>query len=398
MMHPHDLSYIADPYTTLQKLRKEQPVYLASDIGLWIVSRYEDVTRVLKDTQSFSNLLSTAPIAPLNPPTQKKLSQVPLCPVASSSDPPDHTRFRRAINRFFPHNDKHAKQYEPMIQQIVDELIQKNLNEKEIDLIKAFAWELPVLVIFALLGVPEKDFAKIKGWSDGLVDITWGYPSEEDQMRLASSMEAFTQYAHQLVEQKLDQPGDDFVSGLIKYRNGDDSVLTINEIAVTALSILTAGHETTANLIANSIYHSLQHHLWKQMTDDPAIIPQVVEETLRFDSPLIGWLKYTLQEATIGEVTIPAHQRVLVMLGSANRDEQQFADAEVFNIQRDAKHLSFGLGPHYCIGASLARLETKIALQTLTKHFPNLQLQSNFTPDYLPNMVVRAMKQLPVIL
>lgn len=400
MLHPTNTSYISNPYETFRQLRKDQPVFFSKDLDMWVISRYEDAKAVLTDSATFSNLLSVAPMFPVCEQAQKALSRQPMCPVVATSDPPEHTRFRKAVGKAFPNTLQQVKKYEPLIQQIVDELIQKNFTQNQVDVVRSFSWELPVSVILSILGVPRKDFDLIKKWSDGLVNMIWGHPNDQKQVQLAEGMANFIEYCHDLVQQKLSQPGDDFISSLIKYRNGDDSVLTLEEIGITAVNFLTAGHETTSNLISNAIYQLLRTDQWNQLSKNPEMVPQAIEEVLRFDSPIVGWLRYILKEATVGGKVIPAHQRVIVLIGSANRDELQFTDPEDFIIQRqDAEqHISFSAGRHYCIGSSLARLETEIALRNLLTRYPNMQLETHFVPSYLPNMAFRSLEKLPVVL
>jgi cytochrome P450 len=398
MLHPSNASYISNPYEMFRHLRLEKPVYFAEELGLWVISRYEDAQKVLKDASIFSNQLSVVPIAPVCEHAQKILSENPMCPVIATSDPPDHTRFRKAISQVFPNTPQQAKKYEPMIQKYVNDLLPKDYDANQIDMVKHFSWELPVNVILNILGIPEKDFGHIKKWADGLVNMIWGTPDEQTQVKLSKGMGEFIQYCHAQVAKRVKQPEDDFISDLIRYRNGDDQVLTLEEIAITAVNFLTAGHETTANLIANAVYQLLKNEQWHRISEQPELIPQAIEEVLRLDSPIVGWLRYTLKDVSISDVLIPAHSRVLVLLGSANHDEALFDNPEEFILMREnkEKHISFSVGRHFCIGAALARLEAEIALRHLSQYFPNMKLEPGFTPTYIPNMAFRAMETLPV--
>jgi cytochrome P450 len=400
MLQPLSPTYLTNPYETFERLRNEQPVFFDKELNMWIVTRYNEIQAVFKDSKTFSSSLNVSPIFSLCPHAGQVLSRLPGGNIVSL-DPPNHTRVRKAISSVFPMTVHKALVYEPMIRTLVKQLLDRMDGKNELDLVTEFTWELPVLVILELLGVPEEDVKQVKEWADGWLALAWGHAPEEEQVRAAYSMVHFYEYCRKLVDQRVEKPKDDLVSKLLVYRQDNDEVLTLNEIATLIFSLLIAGHETTSNLISNGVFQLLtKESAWEQLVNHPEKIPGAVEEILRYDSPVICWQRFTAKDGTIGGISIPKGQRILLLVGSANRDESHFTDAEEFQTEREDahEHLSFGKGRHFCLGASLARLEAKIAFEELTQHFPNLRLAESFQASFVPNVAFRILQSLPVVL
>jgi cytochrome P450 len=396
-LEPHVLQ---DPHPVFGQLRAEQPVFFDDELGMWVVSRFEDVHRALRDQQAFGNARTLTPVFPVSARAATLLAELTVDPVSVEADPPTHPRTRKAMVDTFATTPRGVLRYEPMVRKRVGQLVSAMLKGSQADLIRDFAWQLPILVVLDLLGVPESDFDRIKAWSDGQLALVWGRADEDEQVRLATGMLEFWQYCQQLTAERMSEPRDDLPSALVRYRNGDDDVLTEREIASIAFNLLVAGHETTANLLGNGVFQLLTTEgAWQRIAADPSIIPQAVEEMLRHDPPIISWLRVTNRDTTLGDVEIPAGQRVLLVVGSANRDETRFTQCPAeFDIDRsDAmRHISFGAGPHFCIGAALSRLEARLAFEALTERIPGLRLVDGFTPSYLPNIGFRGLRSLPV--
>jgi cytochrome P450 len=220
----------------------------------------------------------------------------------------------------------------------------------------------------------------------------WGRPNEAEQVRLAQGMAAFWCYAETLVVRRAEHPRDDFTSDLLLARAGDLAALSRTEVTQIVYELLFAGHETTTGLIGNALRQLLTHrHAWEEICRDPALIPNAVEEVLRFDSSVIAWRRRTTQAVQIGGVPVPAGANLLLLLGSANRDPAVFADPERFDIHRPnaREHLSLGQGAHYCLGAPLARLEARVVLEELSARLPGLRLAPGQTPRFQPNTTFR---------
>ncbi|HEU5107011.1 MAG TPA: cytochrome P450, partial [Micromonosporaceae bacterium] len=294
-------------------------------------------------------------------------------------------------------------QYGLIVRRRADELVSRlAARQGEVDLVAEFTTELPLLVILDILGVPEPDVPQIKAWADGQIALVWGQPTPDEQVRLAQGLLDFWLYCQDMVAARLRSGafGEDFVSKALIYRNGDDEVLTEAEVASLAFNLLVAGHETTAGLLAHALDRALSTPgRWAELGADPASVPAFVEETLRFGPPIDAWLRLTRREVTFGDVTIPAGARCLLMIGAANRDEAVFADPDRFVPDRPdlRDHVTFGHGPHFCIGAALARLEAQVALTRLAAAVPGLRLAPDHETTFKPNVSFRAHNGLSAI-
>lgn len=345
---PFSPDHIRDPYPAYSKLRADTAARFVEDLGVWLVSRYEDVRAAFGDPEGVSSALTLLPVLPVCPHAGRLLGDLTNDPVTVRGDGPGHVRTRRALMATFPSSPRKAAAYDPMIRGIVAELTDKMQARGEADLVRDFTWELPVRVLLRLLGVPSEDHEHIKRWGDGRAAILFGRMNDADQVRLANDANAFWEYCRQLTAKRIAEPGDDCLSALLAYR-ADDAVLTEREVASFAFDLLAAGHETTSNLLSNGLLQLLTGGAWEELLAHPSRIPAAVEEILRYDPPLLGWLHVTTRPCLVGDVEIPAGQRVTLLLGSANHDERR-EDADRFDIGRvnAADHLSFGLGRHFC--------------------------------------------------
>jgi cytochrome P450 len=387
-----------DPYAHFSQLRADGAAHFVDELGVWVVSRYEDVRAIFGDPATFSNALTLAPVMPVCPHAGALLGGLTPAPVLAAGDGPSHARTRRAVMATFPANPGRAAAYEPVIRAIAGELADEMAPAGEADLIHGFAWEMPLRVILTLLGVAPEDFERIKRWSDGRMALVWGHAPDAEQTRLATEIVAFWGFCQELTARRIDKPGDDLVSALVAYRGGDDDVLTEREIASIVFDFLTAGHETMSNLLCNGVLALLQTGTWSEVVADRKRIPAMVEEILRHDTSIVGWLRCTTRPVTIGDVEVPEGARLVLLIGSANRDEQRFDCAQDFDVDREGAgaHLSFGLGRHFCPGAAISRLQMRVALEVLASALPELRLQRGFEASYLPNIALRGLRSLPV--
>jgi PAS domain S-box-containing protein len=266
------------------------------------------------------------------------------------------------------------------------------LPERPRRLIRDLAWELPALVVFRVLGVPDSDVPRVKAGAASRLLVMFGHPSEEQQIELARGMAGFWQYARELVEARAAQPRDDFTSDLILARDHDLPALSRHEVTTVVFGLLLAGHETTTNLIGNAMRRMLtDRDAWREICRSPQPAPNAVEEVLRFDSSVIAWRRRTNQAVEIGGVAMPAGANLLLLIGSANRDPQVFADPERFDIHRTNadEHLAFGLCAHFCLGAPLARLEARVVLEEISACYPSMGLTPAQTLRFMPNISFR---------
>lgn len=399
-------TYLTDPAVVWRDLlSRSDGVHYAEDLGMWLISRHEHVRQAFGDAESFGNALTLAPVYEMCPEALALVMRLDVPPTTAAADSPVHTRTRQALRATFANTGPRvAAQYGPIVRRRVDQLVAKLAGRRGevVDLIPEFTALLPLLVVVDILGVPDRDVARIRRWADGQIALIWGQPDPVEQVRLAQGLLDFWHYCQDLVARRAggELTGEDFISRALRYRDGDDSVLTAAEVASMAFNLLVAGHETTAGLLAHGLEQALSvPGRWKRMADEPESVPSFLEEALRFGPAIDGWLRVTLRPVTVGGVTIPAGARCLLVIGAANRDPAMFTGPDRFDPDRtDAKdHLSFGYGPHFCIGAALARLEARIALGRLAETIPGLRLAPGHASVYKPNVAFRAHQAMPVI-
>ena len=283
------------------------------------------------------------------------------------------------------------------IEAIAHELLDSVPQDRAFDLIAQYAFELPVQVIASMLGVPKADRAQFHAWSHVMAEAIDFRNSDEVLDQAAQIAREMTAYLHELIEQKRQQPSEDILSGLVQAEDNGDR-LTEREIIATCSLLLFAGHETTVNLIGNGTLALLQHpEQLAELRDDWTLLPNAIEEILRYDGPVQATARVLARDVQVGATTLSKGQHITLMLGAANRDPRQFVDPDRFDITRkDIRHLTFGGGIHYCVGAPLARLEGQIGLATLFQRMPNLRL-SDTRLGWRGLMVLRGLETLPVI-
>lgn len=406
-LNPFTGAYLKNPASVWRELLDStESVHYAEDLDLWLITRYADVRQALGDADTYRNALTLAPVYPVHPDAMEIVMKIDAPPTTAAADAPTHPRTRRALRATFANTATRVEhRYGEIVRRRVDELVSRlrSRHGGTVDLVADFAVELPLLVVVDILGVPQGDVPQIKSWADGQIALVWGQPTPAEQVRLAQGLLDFWRYCQDLVASAARGPlsGDDFVSRVLRYRAGDDSVLTETEVASLAFNLLVAGHETTAGLLAHALDQALSEpDRWERLVEDPGLVPGFVEEVLRFGPAIDGWLRLTSREVTIDGTTIPAGARCLLLLGAANRDATVFADPDRFDPGRgDAReHLSFGYGPHFCIGAALARLEAQVALTRLAAALPGLRLLPRSGPTFKPNVAFRAHRTLPAVL
>jgi cytochrome P450 len=384
--------YLADPYKFFAEARDACPVFYSPELDYWIVTRYSDVLRVFQTPKLFSAVNALSPIRPLCPHAQSILTEATFSsdPVLTNADPPAHTRVRRLANLAF--TPRRVAVMEPFIRELTQRFMRECFVDGRADLIHDLAWELPALVVFRVLGVPDIDVPKVKAGAESRLLVMFGHPSDAQQIDLVRGMATFWQYAQQLVDARSAQPRDDFTSDLLLARDHDLPALSRHEVTTVVFGLLLAGHETTTSLIGNAMRRMLiDRDAWNEVYRAPELIPGAIEEVLRFDSSVIAWRRRTTQAVEIGGVAIPASANLLLLIGSANRDPAVFENPERFDIHRAnaGEHLAFGFGNHFCLGAPLGRLEARIVLEEISARYPSMRLAANQTLRFLPNTSFR---------
>ncbi len=388
--NPMEPEFVADPYPTYHRLRAEDPVH-HSPLGFWVLTRYADVIAMLRDPRLVKEPIAAFVAARFGmTPPGLGLSML-------DRDPPDHTRLRGLVSKAF--TPRALESLRPHIQQIVDGLLAQVEGKREMDLIEQFAYPLPVRVICEMLGVPVADHERFKQWG---LDIARGLdaimlPPDSDVARKSmAGRHALSGYFRELIAERRAAPRDDMLSALIAAEEAGDK-LNEDELMATCILLLVAGHETTVNLIGNGTLALLRHpDQLRRLRDNPGLIATAVEELLRFDGPVQRTARIPSEDVTIGGQTIPKGEMVMPFLGAADRDPVQFADPDRLDIGRtDNRHIAFGMGVHFCLGAPLARMEGQIAINTLVKRFPKLALATD-RPEFRQSLTLRGLASLPV--
>jgi cytochrome P450 len=362
-----------------------------------VVTRYEEVTAVLRDHQRFAMIVEHARAGRYTPEVQALLRTSPLAQVASlvDVDPPEHIRRRSPMNKAL--SAQRIVSLEPSICQLANHLIDQFEPSGRTDFVAQFAHLYPIRVIGSLLGVSEADMAQLQRWTDDMLTLLFADLSAERQISAAQSLLALHQYIYDWAEQRRRTPQDDLISALLQSVEAGQVPLSPAEAAQLVRILLVAGFETTTRFQGNCLYHLLAERTrWQAIVDDPHVIPVIVEETLRFDTSVLSTFRQTRQAVELGGTTIPQGAMVQVVLSSANHDEALFPDPETFDLQREQlnRHVGFGYGVHRCVGAPLARLETRIALEQLSQRLPSLRLVPDQELGYTPSLILHGLKQL----
>jgi cytochrome P450 len=380
LFDPFAPGFTDDPYPQYAVMRAQAPVY-QHPFGFWLLTGYDDVTWLLREpglSVEDQNVAADSLLRQVREefygdeaPRSNALSML-------DRDPPDHTRLRRLVSKAFTRRAIEALR--PRITELVDGMLDAMAAQRRVDLVDALAFPLPFRVIAEMLGTPPADHERIRQLTGTVVRSLEPVADPGLIAAIMAADEELTRIAAEMIAWKRANPADDLLSALI-HAEDDGDVLDDDELVAQTLLLYIAGHETTVNLIAGGTLALLNHPgQLALLRDDPALVPGAVEELLRYDSPVQASRRITLAPVTLGGTTIPPGAFVMASLGSANRDERFWGpDAAELNLRREnaRHHVSFGAGPHHCLGASLARLEASIAFERLTARFPGLALDGD---------------------
>jgi cytochrome P450 len=386
----------ADPFPVLAHLRRTQPVYhatLPDKTSVCLVTRYEDVHSLLRDGRFAKNRYNA-----MTPEQLRKQPWVPpmfrpLERTMIDLDAPDHTRLRELVHKAF--TPRLIEHIQARVQTIANELLDRVSQKGEMDLIGDYALPIPMTIITEILGVPAKDRNKFHKWSKVIVSVN----QFNANWRVIPAIWMFTRYLRKFFKVRRADPRDDLVSALLQAVEAGDK-LTEDELLAMVFLLLVAGHETTVNLIGSGVLALLEHpEQMERLRANPSLIHSAIEELLRYTAPVfMATERYAREDVIIRETTIRRGEMALGVIGSANRDETIWDKPDTLDLAREPnKHLSFGFGIHYCLGAQLARMEAQIAINTLLDRLPSLRLRGSIASlRWRPSLILRGLEALPV--
>ncbi len=319
-----------------------------------------------------------------------------MVPNAISSDGLNHKRFRDPYVKAF--SPARMAKHEGYVRKVVHHLVDEFIVDGHADIIAQFAYPLTLEMILHTMGIPQERMTDAKQWSRDLIAFLYSPLSEERQVECAHGLVAFQHYIAGLIEERRKEPREDAISEMVHSQVEGAELLSMNELVSALCGLVMAGHKTTIDLIGNGLALLLNPlSRWQQLCAHPELIPTTIEEILRYDSPVQALLRTTTREVTLADVTLPMGARILLVFGSANRDDMQFPEAERFDMQRTPnRHLGFGYGIHFCVGAPLARLEGRVAFEVLTQRIPHIRLSPNQQLAHYPILAFRGYKRLDV--
>jgi hypothetical protein len=358
---PFDAEVIADPYPVYRELRANSPAHWSREANSWVLSRYDDVSAALADPATYSSASGIFPTPPGVDMTELFL------PMLIMSDPPRHTQLRQIVSRAF--TPRRIAALEPHIETLVKDLLDQTPEAGNWEFVSGFAGPLPAIVIADMLGVPRDDRDQFRAWSTTLIQSN---PVRGEFGAGLDAAAALYEYFTAFLAERRAHPQDDLMTALVQAEV-DGEYLSEEELLGFCLLLLVAGHETTTNLLSNSAVVLAQHpDVRQQLADDPELVPAAVEELLRFDSPVQGLARTLTAPVELHGESMQTGDTVLLLFGSANRDDHAFPHADRFDVNRHPeRQVAFGRGIHFCLGASLARLEARIALPTLLTRRPD---------------------------
>jgi cytochrome P450 len=377
-----------DPYPVYAQLRAMGRVFWQAELRHWVVTRHHEADAILRDPRFSANRSRWEGYVP--PPGQERPS-----PMMTDVDPPDHTRLRNLVQQAF--TPRTVEQMRQRVSAFADELLAAAAGRDEVDLVEALAYPLPVLVIAELLGVPASDRDSFQRWSADMADSMDPTTHGPGSAAGGAARNELRRYLGAITEERRRQPQDDLISRLVAAEEQGDR-LSNDELLDMCVLLLAAGHETTVNLIGNGVNALLDDpDQLRLLRERPGLMETAVDEFMRYDSPVQMNSRVPVEDVEIGGAALRAGQMVLILVGSANRDPEEFTEPDRLDVSRPVnRHLAFGRGIHFCLAAPLARMEAQIAIGSLLERFPDLRRAGE--PTRRPNPVFRGLATLPVAL
>ena len=405
---------IGCPYPIFSALRDESPIHFSDKLGTWVCTKYEDIMEILHDTDRFSSLMPTGPRDGRSgfatameelaaDPSMAEYFQTFLANAANAAvllnaDPPEHRRQRKAVNRAF--RPTRLRGMEPMIEEVTSELLDEIIDKGESEFVSEFAVGLPMTIIAVALGVETDNLATFKKWSDDLVmPVGNPDPTTEKVRDYLISLSEFNEFFGNLLQLRRQEAQEDIISDVANAEVNDE-MLNEAEMLSMLQQFLVAGNETTTKLLTNLMHHlAVEDGLEERLRNDVSLIDNFIEEGLRFEAPVGGLFRMAKQDTTVGETELREGDHIWLIFAAANRDPEMFSQPDTFSVDREnaRDHLAFGHGEHFCIGAMLARLEARIAVEHILERMENIRLiegRNNF--EYEDTFVLRGLKELHI--
>lgn len=378
-------------YPLYAEARRSEPVFYSPEIDYWVVTRFDDVRAALGgDPAVYSAAVVLDLIKPLCPAAGAIAQEhgIRISPSIVDEDPPVHTRHRKSLHKPFSRGRMRAMQ--PLVYEMLDTRLDEIAPLGEIDLVTDFLFEIPAYILFELFGVPREELGNVRRFAQRLAVLGFGRPDDAEQVAMTQGLAEFWDYCRDHVARLIANPGDDAMSEFILGLQDPDSEDTLDADYVTTVTfqLFFAGHETTVNATAGGMRALLEDRAqWDALCADPSLVDNAVEECLRYAPSVPAWRRVTREPVTLSGVDIPAGAKLLVAIGSANRDEARFENGETFDIRRPnaREHMAFGFGRHLCLGADLARIEMRAIIGELARRLPHLELAAEQHYSYSPN-------------
>jgi cytochrome P450/ferredoxin-NADP reductase len=394
---PFEDAYQQDPPEYVRWAREQEPVFYSPKLGYWVVTRYDSIKAIFRDNITFSPANALEKITPTSAEANAVLASYgyAMNRTLVNEDEPAHMPRRRVLME--PFTPEALKHHEPMVRRLAREYVNRFIDDGRADLVEQILWEVPLTVALHFLGVPEEDMSMLRRYSIAHTVNTWGRPKPEEQLAVAHAVGNFWQFAGKVLEKmRRDPSGPGWMKYSIRKQSEHPEVITDSYLHSMMMAIVVAAHETTANATANAMKLLLQHpKVWRELCDDPSLIPNAIEECLRHNGSIAAWRRVVTKDVQIEGVAIPAGSKLLIVSSSANRDERHFPDGDFFDIRRDnaSDHLTFGYGAHQCMGKNLARMEMQVLLEEFAKRLPHMKLAEQ-TFSYVPNTSFRGPEHL----
>lgn len=395
---PFEGAYQLSPPEALRWSRDQEPVFYSPKLGYWVVSRYEDVKAIFRDNHVFSPSIALEKITPVSQEAQDTLKRYNygMDRTLVNEDEPVHMERRRALMESFTLDQ--LKHHEPMVRRLTRDYVDRLIDKGEADLVDEMLWEIPLTVALHFLGVPEDDMDTLREYSIAHTVNTWGRPSKEEQVAVAEAVGKFWNYAGEVLERMRQDPsGHGWMKYAIRRQKELPEVVTDSYLHSMMMAGIVAAHETTAHAAANMFRLLLGNpDVWKDLCENPSLIPNAVEECLRHSGSVVAWRRISTADTQVGGTAIPKGSKLLIISASANHDERHFEDPDELDIYRvnTTDHLTFGYGSHQCMGKNLARMEMRIFLEEFCRRLPHMELVPDQDFTFVANTSFRGPEHL----